>query len=79
MAVCRPEGEDEGLFGIVEGDEVAALVLIVGSISLLFLKWRLVDIFAVYIDSIDVLLIVGYDAILDAVTAVDTALNLIVV
>jgi hypothetical protein len=79
MAICRPEGEDEGLFGIVEGDEVAALVLIVGSISLLFLKRRLVDIFAVYIDSIDVLLIVRYDAILDTVTAVDTALNLIVI
>jgi hypothetical protein len=79
MPVCGPEGEDERLFGVVIGYNVVALALLFSSISLQILEGLLIDVLAVSVDSIDVLLVVRYDAICDAFAGIETTVNLVIV
>lgn len=79
MPVCGPEGEDEGLLGIVVRYNIVALALLFSSIPLLILERLLIDVLAVSVDSIDVLLVVRYDAICDAIAGIETAVDLVAV
>lgn len=83
MAVCGPEGEDEGLLGAVEGNDVVAIILVlpfdIAIISPLLRVRLVVDIFAVSVDGINVLVVVGYDAVRDAVADVELTIDLVVV
>jgi hypothetical protein len=79
MPVCGPEGEDERLLGVVVRYNVVAVSLLFFSISLLILERLLIDVLAVSVDSIDVLLVVRYDAICDAITGIETTVDLVIV
>ena len=79
MPVCGPESEDEELFGVVVGKNIVAITFLFFSVSLLTLEGLLIDVLAVSVDGIDVLLVVRYNAICDAIAGIETAIDLVVV
>ena len=79
MPVCGPESEDEGLFGVVVGNNIVALAIRSSFVSLLILDGLLIDVLAVSVDGIYVLLVVRYNAICDAIAGIEIAVDLVAV